>query len=136
METIFSKIINREIPAPIVYEDEHTLAFLDAHPVNLGHTLVVPKKHFRNLYDIDPETLSHVIKTVQKVAIALGHAVGAEGVNVHQNNESAAGQVVFHLHMHVIPRFKNDGRVLWEDKLEYRPGEASDLAEKIKSALV
>jgi histidine triad (HIT) family protein len=134
--TIFSKIINREIPATIVYENEHTLAFLDAHPVNPGHTLVVPKKYFKDLYDIDDETLCHITRTVQKVARAVKHAVNADGINIHQNNEPAAGQVVFHTHTHIIPRFNNDGLPHWHGSREYYDGEEKELAEKIKNALL
>ncbi len=136
METIFSKIINREIPATIVYEDEYTLAFLDAHPVNPGHTLVVPKKYFKNLYDIDSETLAHIAETVQKVAIAVKQAMQADGINIHQNNDEAAGQVVFHTHTHIIPRFAGDGIVHWHGKEEYHQGDkVLEIGNKIKSAL-
>ncbi len=136
-ETIFSKIIRREIPAMIVYEDEYTMAFLDACPVNPGHTLVVPKKYFKNLYDIDDETLSHVARTVQKVAIAVKHAMQADGINIHQNNDPVAGQVIFHTHTHVIPRFKDDGIIHWHGKGEYHQGEkAIEIGNKIKSTIV
>ena len=87
MKTIFEQIIDREIPATIVYEDDYTLAFLDIAPVNIGHTVVIPKKHFKNLYEIDTETLHHIADTVQKVAIAIKKALNADGINIEQNNE-------------------------------------------------
>lgn len=132
-DTIFMKIIQREVPADIVYEDEDTLAFLDIHPNNPGHTLVVPKKPCRDIFDIDDETLAAVWRTVKKVARAVRDVTGAEGLNINTNNGSAAGQVVFHYHVHVIPRFANDGYRLWKGK-EYSPGEAEKMAEKIRGA--
>lgn len=108
METIFTKIINREIPADIVYEDELVLAFLDNTPINHGHTLVIPKKPFTNVFDGDPETLAHIMKVGQKIALALKASGLAEGVNLFMNNGAAAGQEVFHSHLHVIPRHTGD----------------------------
>lgn len=133
-ETIFSKIIRREIPADIVYEDEHTLAFLDIKPVTPGHTLVIPKKQFRNIFDIDDETLFLVMQTVRKIAPAVRDAVGAQGMNVNSNHEAAGGQIVFHYHVHLVPRFSNDGLVMWPHKT-YAPGEAEATAEKIRSKI-
>src|SRR3989344_8724642 len=107
------KIIRREIPADIVYEDADTMSFLDIRPNNPGHTLVVPKKPFRNIFDIDDETLAAVWRTARKVAKAVKDATDADGLNINTNNEATAGQVVFHYHVHVIPRFENDGLPLW-----------------------
>jgi histidine triad (HIT) family protein len=134
-KTIFELIIERVIPATIVYEDEHTLAFLDAHPINPGHTLVVPKKHFKNLYEIDKQILHAIAETVQKVAIAVKAATNADGINVHQNNDAPAGQVIFHTHTHIIPRFIDDGYVHWRNSTEYDKKMIAELAEKIKSNL-
>ena len=133
-ETIFDKIIRREIPADIVYEDDDTIAFLDARPVNPGHTLVVPKRYARNLLDADAEVLAVVMKTVQKVAHALMEGLSAEGVNIVVNNERAADQLVFRLHIHVIPRFPNDGVEHWHSK-ERPQGEAAGIAEKLRAEL-
>jgi histidine triad (HIT) family protein len=133
-ETLFDRIISHEIPAEIVYEDEHAIAFLDIHPNNPGHTLVVPKKHSRNLFDVDEEYLTNLILAVQQVAIAVRDAMGAEGVNIAMNNEAAAGQEVFHTHMHVIPRFKADGFKHFPQG-EYKPGEAQEVADKIRAQL-
>lgn len=108
METIFSKIIAREIPADIVYEDDLVLAFLDISPVNYGHTLVIPKEPFVNAFDAEPETLAHMMKVGQKVAQALKKSGLAEGVNLIMNNDAIAGQEVFHAHLHVVPRLNGD----------------------------
>ena len=133
-DTIFGKIIRREVPAEILFEDEDTLAFLDIAPVAPGHTLVIPKKPFRNMLDIDEESLTHVMRTVRTVAKAVKEATNASGVNVSCNNEPAAGQVVFHFHVHIIPRHENDGLTPWPHK-EYGEGEAAAMAEKVRTAL-
>ena len=101
---VFAKILRGEMPAHKVYEDEATLAFMDIMPRGEGHTLVIPKAPARNILDADPEALAAVIKTAQKVARAVTRAFDADGVTVQQFNEAAGGQVVFHLHVHVIPR--------------------------------
>jgi len=108
MDTLFAKIIARDIPAEIVYEDELVLAFLDINPVNQGHTLVIPKKQFINIFDGDSETLSHMMIVGQKVATALKTAGFADGVNLVMNNGPEAGQEVWHAHLHVIPRKAGD----------------------------
>jgi histidine triad (HIT) family protein len=101
---IFAKIIRGELPAHKVYEDEKALAFLDIMPRAPGHTLVIPKTPARNLLDVQPADLAHVIEVAQKIARAGMKAFDAQGVTVQQFNEEAGGQVVFHLHVHVIPR--------------------------------
>jgi len=101
---IFAKILRGELPCYKVYEDDRTIAFLDIMPRTPGHTLVVPKSAARNLFDIDPEELAYAATIAQKIAKASKKAFGADGVTIQQFNESACGQVVFHLHIHVIPR--------------------------------
>ncbi|MFK0165410.1 HIT family protein [Rhizobium sp. NPDC090279] len=101
---IFAKILKGEIPSHRVYEDEHTVAFMDVMPQSPGHTLVLPKSSSRNILDADPAALQHAIAVVQKVAVAVQEAFDADGVYIAQFNEPAAGQTVFHLHFHVIPR--------------------------------
>jgi histidine triad (HIT) family protein len=101
---IFAKILRGELPCYKVYEDEKTLAFLDIMPRAPGHALVLPKSQARNILDIAPDDLAHVMKIAQKIAKASMATFGAQGVTVQQFNESAGGQVVFHLHVHVIPR--------------------------------
>jgi histidine triad (HIT) family protein len=101
---IFAKILRGELPCYKVYEDDSTLAFLDIMPRAPGHTLVLPKAPARNILDVSPDDLGHVIRVAQKIAKTSVEVFGADGVTVQQFNESAGGQVVFHLHVHVIPR--------------------------------
>ena len=101
---IFAKILRGELPCHKVYEDDKALAFLDIMPRAGGHTLVLPKSPARNLLDVDPAELAHVMQVAQKIAKASMTVFGADGITIQQFNESAGGQVVFHLHVHVIPR--------------------------------
>jgi histidine triad (HIT) family protein len=101
---VFAKILRGEFSAYKVYEDDRTLAFLDIMPQSPGHTLVVPKSAARNILDVDPDELAYLIKIAQKIAKTAKSVFAADGVNVFQFNEPAAGQTVFHLHVHVIPR--------------------------------
>jgi len=105
-DNIFAKILRCEISAHKVYEDEGVLAFMDIMPRGEGHTLVIPKQPARNIFDIDPAALAQLILAVQKVALGVKTAMGADGVTIQQFNEPAGGQVVFHIHFHVIPRFE------------------------------
>lgn len=133
-DTIFMKIIRHEIPADIVYEDAHTIAFLDVQPIAPGHTLVVPKKSVKNIFDTDDETLAAVMRTVRKIAPAVQGAVGAHGVHINSNHEAAAGQIVFHLHFHIIPRRARSEFSFWPQK-DYDSGDAAAIAEKIRARL-
>ena len=101
---LFAKILRGELPCYKVYEDDKTLAFLDIMPRAPGHVLVLPKAPARNILDISPDDLAHVIKVAQKIAKVSVEAFSADGITIQQFNESAGGQVVFHLHVHVIPR--------------------------------
>jgi histidine triad (HIT) family protein len=101
---IFAKILRGELPSYKVYEDDKAFAFLDIMPRAPGHTLVLPKAPARNLLDVSPDDLAHVVKVVQKIAKASMRVFAADGITLQQFNESAGGQVVFHLHIHVIPR--------------------------------
>jgi histidine triad (HIT) family protein len=130
---IFCKIVKKELPCVKIYEDSNVLAFLDISPVNLGHTLVIPKKHFRNALDTPNKVILKLFKISKKIAKALRKS-GAHGINISLNNEEASGQSVFHTHMHVIPRFLNDGHKTWKNK-KYKKGEADETAKKIISKL-
>jgi histidine triad (HIT) family protein len=103
---VFAKILRGELPCYKIYEDDKAFAFLDIMPRAPGHTLVLPKAPARNILDVAPDDLAHVMKVAQKIARVSMQAFGAEGVTIQQFNESAGGQVVFHLHVHVIPRRK------------------------------
>lgn len=133
-QNIFAKILRGEIPAHKVYEDDHTFAFMDIMPRGDGHVLVIPKNPARTLLDVGEDDLIATILSVQKVARAAKAAMGADGLTVQQFNESAGGQVVFHLHFHVIPRF--DGVPLRPHTGEMAETEVlSGHAERIRRAL-
>jgi histidine triad (HIT) family protein len=132
-DCIFCKIANKEIPAEIIYEDEQVLSFLDIKGLNPGHSLIIPKAHFQDIYALDEITASHLFSVAPKIARAIKRATHADGINIGMNNESAAGQVVFHAHVHVIPRYTNDGYHHWE---RTKPSiESPDIADQIKKAL-
>ncbi|MCA9363816.1 HIT family protein [Candidatus Kaiserbacteria bacterium] len=135
MSTIFHKIIAREIPAEIVYEDEHTLSFLDINPVNKGHALVIPKEPSESIFDISEASFVRVAQTARRIANVMKEAVGADGVNIIVNNGSAAGQEIPYLHMHVIPRFADDHALSPAQHVTYEDGELSIFAAKIQNAL-
>ena len=134
-DSIFTKIIDRELPACIVYEDDTTIAFLDIAPVNKGHTLVVPKKPFENLFDGDDDGLADMIKTARKLAPVIKDAVNADGVTLVMNNGAEVGQEVMHAHLHIIPRFKGDGSITSLKCNCYEESEAHALATQIQSVL-
>lgn len=135
MEDIFQKIIDRELPADIVYEDEDVVAFLDIKPVNHGHTLIVPKRKFVNIFDGDPRVLGHMMVTAHLVSKALREVLKCDGMNIAMNNEPCAGQVVFHAHVHVIPRFKNDKAYRPSRHVQYDANESRKIAKNLREAL-
>ena len=135
-DCIFCKITAGEIPAIKLYEDEQVLAFMDIGPIVKGHALVIPKAHHDALARTPDEVLARVIAVVRRIAQAQQEGLGADGVNIHQANGAAAGQVVPHLHFHVIPRFKHDGHQWnWTAHPYGDLSEASALADRIKAAL-
>ena len=131
---IFAKILRGEIPCHKVYEDEHTLAFMDVMPQADGHTLVIPKAPSRNLLDAEPKALAALMTAVQKVARAAKEAFGTEGVLIQQFNEPAAGQTVFHLHFHVLPRREGVALRPHTGKMADH-GLLAEHAQKIRTAL-
>ena len=133
-DCIFCKIARKEIPASIVYEDRKTMAFLDIHPVNPGHTLVIPKEHAPTLLEASHGAVHAVMDTVQKITPAILAGVSAPGFNLGVNTGSVAGQVVPHYHLHIMPRFEGDGRDLWHGA-ETVPGELEAVAETIRKQL-
>ena len=133
-DCIFCKIVAGEISSHKVYEDDQFLAFLDINPVNPGHTLVIPKKHYANLEATPADTLQGLIVTVKKVAVAVVKGTAAEGFNIGLNNGRVAGQIVDHIHSHIMPRRAEDGHELWHGK-PYAEGQAAAAAEKIRQAL-
>ncbi|MFN7103202.1 MAG: HIT family protein [Pseudorhizobium sp.] len=131
---IFAKILRGEIPAHRVYEDDHTVAFMDVMPQAPGHMLVVPKSSSRNMLDADPAVLAHTVQVVQKLARAAQDAFDADGITIMQFNEPAAGQTVFHLHFHVVPR--HEGQPVRPHSGQMEDGEILKAnAEKVRTAL-
>ncbi|RCW69664.1 HIT family protein [Saliterribacillus persicus] len=133
-DCIFCKIVNGDIPSSKVYEDEAVYAFLDISQVTKGHTLIVPKKHTQNIYETDEETAGELFKRVPKIATALKKALNPVGINLLNNNEEAAGQSVFHLHLHLIPRYDStDGfNPNWETHADnYTPEKLTEIAENV-----
>ena len=108
MECIFCNIKDRKAEAEIIFEDEHVLAFLDVQPVNYGHTLIIPKKHYDNFLTVPKDELSKLIRATQFIAGVVKRSLNADGFNVISNNGIPAGQSVYHFHFHIIPRFNND----------------------------
>jgi len=131
---IFAKILRGELPSYKVYEDDKVLAFLDIMPRSPGHTLVLPKAPARNMLDVTPDDIAHVMTVVQKVAKAQMKAFAADGVTVQQFNEGAGGQVVFHLHVHVIPRKAGVAMKPPASEKE-KPDVLADCAAKLTAAL-
>lgn len=135
-DCIFCKIVAKEIPATVIYEDDAVLVFMDIGPIIKGHALVIPKTHVDPVTDADDELVAKLHVTAKKIAMAQMNGLKADGVNIMQNNGPAAGQVVSHVHVHVIPRFNNDGHH-WNwvpgnyDSLD----EVAVLAEKIRKVL-
>lgn len=134
-DCLFCKIIRGEIPSAKVYEDGYVYAFLDIAPSFPGHCLVVPKNHCRNILEIAPEEMAHIVKAVQKIAPAVLKAAGADGFNVIQNNGESAGQTVFHTHFHIIPRKAGDGLGLWTPGEYASMDEMAETAQKIRAEI-
>ncbi|BAI81358.1 histidine triad family protein [Deferribacter desulfuricans SSM1] len=136
MDCIFCKIISGEIPSAKVYEDDDFIAILDIRPVHLGHTLLIPKKHFRNIYDTDKEIGEKIYPVLVKLANAIKSALNCDGLNIVQNNEPAGGQEVFHSHIHLIPRYENDGIRFAIKHKQYESNEQmAEFAKKIANKL-
>ena len=117
---IFCKIANGEIPSKTLYEDDKFRVILDLGPASKGHALILPKEHYANLYELPDETAGEVMKLAKKMATQMTERLGCEGFNLVQNNGELAGQTVFHFHMHLIPRYRDDGQ-----KIGWKPQEVT-----------
>jgi histidine triad (HIT) family protein len=131
---VFAKILRGELPCQKVYETDRVLAFMDVMPRGDGHVLVIPKTKARNLFDVEPDDLAELAKAVQIVGRAAQKALSADGLTIQQFNESAGGQVVFHIHFHVLPRFEGVALKPHTGQME-KPEVLADLAAKIRAAL-
>ena len=134
-KTVFERIVAGEIASSKVYEDDAVLAILDITPVNKGHVLVVPKQRYASIFDTPEELFGHIMIVAKRVAIALKATLHAEGINIVMNNEKAGGHITNHAHVHVIPRFANDGLGSWEGKFLYEEGEMASYAKKIQAGI-
>lgn len=131
-DCIFCQIVSGQIPSSKVYEDEEVLAFLDITQVTTGHTLIIPKKHYRNMLEMDAEAASSLFARVPKIAKQLQEKLGSSGINIINNNEEAAGQTVFHTHVHLLPRFdESDGLKLSFETHEPDFAALAQLAQEI-----
>lgn len=134
-DCIFCRIVKKEIPSRIIYEDKKFMAFLDINPANKGHTLVITKGHYELFSDIPTELLGDFFTISQKITKAVVKATSAEGYNLFINNKKAAGQIVPHVHFHILPRFNEDGiKFNWPNR-KYEENEAEIYLKKIKDAI-
>lgn len=134
-DCVFCRISKGELPCAKLYEDGATLAFLDLNPQKPGHALVIPKAHYPDLFAVPGEAFAVIFPVIQKVAAALMQETGADGLNVLQNNRPAAGQSVFHVHWHLVPRHHGDGLEPWPMGKYESPAAMAALAEKIGKRL-
>ncbi|MDE7326114.1 MAG: HIT family protein [Lachnospiraceae bacterium] len=130
---IFCKLASGEIPSTTLYEDEDFRVFLDIAPAVKGHAIVLPKRHMADLLAIEADTAKKILPVVSKTAGAMKKALGCDGINILQNNGEAAGQSIFHLHFHVLPRYQDDHFTIPWKALSYADGEAKEIASKIRS---
>ena len=134
-ECIFCKIANGEIPSSTIYEDDLFRVILDLSPATKGHALILPKKHMANIFEMDEETAEKVFVLASRIAKAMKEALNCDGLNIVQNNGEIAGQTVFHFHMHIIPRYNDDGQQInWVPKAS-EAAERDMIAEQIKNVL-
>ncbi len=132
---IFCKIVKKQLPSSIIYEDDSVIAFLDIRPVNEGHCLVIPKEHYADIFDIPSELLGKVHQVTKKVAVAIKQAVNADGISIIQQNGRAANQDIFHLHVHVIPRYTGEKIKAFHELQVAEPNQLDQAAAKIKRHL-
>lgn len=134
-DCIFCKIAAGEIPSSKVYEGEKVLAFLDIAPINIGHSLIISKNHYKNIYETPEEVMLEMMKAAKILSHAIKTSLAADGINVTMNNDPAAGQIIFHSHVHIIPRKANDGFGPWKGRRPYQKGEKEIIVKKITEAL-
>ncbi len=132
-DCIFCKLANGVFPTSSIYEDEDFRVILDKNPASYGHALVLPKQHFDNVYSMDDESAGKVYKVAARVARVMKKQLACDGVNILQNNEEAAGQTVFHFHMHVIPRYKGDDVNIGWNPREAEQSQLDTIVEKLKN---
>ena len=134
-QCIFCKIVRKEAPTSTVYEDEQVMAFMDIRPVSEGHTLIIPKHHYEDIFDTPEELGAYVHKVAKRIAVAVKKATGADGISIVQQNGKAAGQDIFHLHVHVIPRFEGQKMMRFSEVTAVSRQRLEEVAAKIKQHL-
>jgi histidine triad (HIT) family protein len=132
-DCIFCKVLAGEIPSERVYEDDHTVAVMDINPWTRGHAVVIPRKHAENLFEIEDAELEHVAVAAKRLATKMRDTLGCDGVNLLQSNGRAAWQTIFHLHVHVIPRYDGDPLELPTRPQPAKPEELAEVAEEIRA---
>lgn len=132
---VFCKIASGEIPSYTLYEDEDFKVFLDLSPTSFGHALIIPKEHYRNLFELDDSIASKALILAKKVATAMKKSLNCDGLNILQNNGEVAGQTMFHFHIHVIPRYKNDNTQIIFDQKSLTEEDAHKIIDSIVSNL-
>ena len=130
-DCIFCKIAKNEVPSKRIYEDDQAIAFLDINPANRGHCLIIPKKHFENIYDIDDKTLEKLIIIAKDLSKLIKEKLSCTGINIVQNNEKYAGQLVNHFHIHIIPRYENDKVVITYQRVQLSDSDFEDIKQKL-----
>ena len=128
---IFCKLANGDIPTNSIYEDDDFKVILDASPATKGHSLIIPKAHYKDIYEIDEELAGKAFKLAKKLTISMTDKLGCEGFNILQNNKEVAGQTVFHFHMHLIPRYKEGKSILTWGHEEFTPEEMEDICKSL-----
>ena len=134
-DCIFCMIANGVIPSATIFENDDVRVIMDINPAAKGHAILLVKKHVANIFELDPDTAARIFSVVPKVAAAIKKVTGCDGLNILQNNGTAAGQTVFHLHIHFIPRFENDKILMGWRPGSYADGEAAEIAAKIAAEI-
>jgi histidine triad (HIT) family protein len=134
-DCIFCKIINGDIPSATIYENEEFKVILDRFPANEGHVLILPKKHFSNIFDIDPQLAGRLFVLATKIAREMKNVLGFEHLNVMQNNGTVAGQTVFHFHLHLVPRYENDGITIAYKPMDLTDTQIENMRKKLETNL-
>jgi histidine triad (HIT) family protein len=132
---IFCKIVLKQTPASIIYEDDTIIVFLDICPLNMGHTLVIPKAHYVDIFDIPEKELSQMHKVSKLISIAVKKVTKADGISIIQQNGKGAGQDIFHIHVHVVPRFEGQKLPPFNELMEVERAKLDEMAKKIKQEL-
>ncbi len=134
-DCVFCKIISGEIPSKKVYENDNTIAFLDINPANKGHVLVAPKRHFENIFDVTDSCLKEIVSAVKMMSKRIKSKLGTDAINIVQNNGRYAGQLVNHIHFHVIPRYPNDRVIITYQRAHLTDSEMADAQKKLSEEI-